>query len=297
MTIKGGGSFGPKGRVSVSLDPGISTRASEKRKAIEAEARAVEKKKVSDSFEKTVDGKRRVSANQTSGPAGETTADLTEAIGQAMDRPSALNDLVNAFVERNQRMACEFEAMRLQTQPLLDQLGLAGFDASTVNQLRPGLDQLREQMGRLRGRIGRNNRRMKMFKSAAFNAPRFDAGKARKGSIKATRHQAPWRVGVGLVAMGSELTPGVLPTGQGLTRLALGAASTIDRHALGSYLSQIAPSTMLSRFAVSLIEAGQRFAVEPPIDDELSGLHDDVRNGRVGREFEELARYAESGRR
>jgi len=297
MTIKGGGSFGPKGRVSVTLEPTVSTRASEKRKAIEAEARAVGQKKVNDSFEKTVDAKRRVPAGQTSNFATETTADLTDAIGQAMDRPSALTDLVKAFVERNQRLACEFESLRLQTQPLLDRLGQSGFERSTITQLRPELDQLREQMGRLRNRIVRNNRRMKMFKSAAFNAPRFDAGKARKGATKATRHQAPWRVGVGLVAMGSELTPGVLPTGQGLTRLALGAASTIDRHALGTYLSQIAPSTMLSRFAVNLIEAGQRFSVKPPVDDELTGLHDDVRTGRAGREFEELARYAESGRR
>jgi hypothetical protein len=97
--------------------------------------------------------------------------------------------------------------------------------------------------------------------------------------------------------MGSDLTPGALPTGQGVTRLPLGAASTIDRHALGTYLSQIAPSTMLSRFAVGLIEAGQRLAIKPPVDSELSGLHDDVRSGRVGREFEELARYAEATNR
>jgi hypothetical protein len=297
MTIKGSNNLGSKGRVSVSLPATVSTRASEKRKALAAEARLVEQKQVSDSYEKSVDSKRRLSSSHPSSLATETTADLTDTLNSILDRPSALNDLVKAFEERNKRMACEFETLRQQTQPLVDRLGLSQFDNATASQLKPDLDLLREQMGRLRNRIVRNNRRMKMFRSAAFTAPRFDASRARKQALKATRHNDNWRVGIGLIAMGSELTPGSLPNGQGITRLALGAASTIDRHALGSYLSQIAPTTMLSRFAVNLIEAGQRLAVKPPVDSELSGLHDDVRSGRVGREIEELARYAESANR
>ncbi|MBN2359018.1 MAG: hypothetical protein JXR83_06165 [Deltaproteobacteria bacterium] len=297
MTINSGGGLGNKGRVTASLQGAVSTRASEKRKAIEAEARAVEEKKVSDSFEKSVDSKRRLSSAQPPSLASETTADLTEALGLVGDRPSAVTDLAQAFADRSQRLACEFESLRQQTQPLIDRLGQTGFAAATVAQLRPELDPLREQMGHLRSRIVRNNRRLKMLKSAAFNTPRFDAGRARKQTLRAARHEAAWRAGSGLVAMGGELIQGSLPTGQGVSRLALGAASAIDRHALGSYLSQIAPATMLSRFAVSLVEAGQRFAVRPPVDQELSSLHDDARGGRVGREFEELARYAESGNR
>jgi hypothetical protein len=171
MTIKGGGSFGPKGRVSASLQGTVSTRASEKRKAIAAETHSVEQKKVGDSFEKTVDSKRRLSGAQPSSLANETTADLTDALGQIMDRPSALNDLIKAFEERSQRMAREFETLHQQTQPLVDRLGQTGFGAATVTQLRPELDQLREQLGHLRGRIGRNNRRMKLFRSAAFSTP------------------------------------------------------------------------------------------------------------------------------
>lgn len=300
MSITGGGGFGPKGPgasgVKTGAKPGVSMRASERRKAVEAEVKAeAEQAPREDSFE--IGAKQRLLGRDTGSLLPVDGSSEVSDIFPTIDRVSQATNVVAAFEERNRVLTRQFEAFRQQAQDLVDDVARAGFAPDAVKATRHDLDALREQMAQVRERILRNNRRIKLLQSSVYNLPRYDVGRLRRQTGKVSGAAGGVGGGIGAISMAGDVVQHGLSRTQGVTRLPLGGGASIDRHALGTYLSQIGPTSMLSRFAVSLVEAGRRFQVRVPVSAELRPLHADVAAGRAGRDLEELAHYAELGSR
>ncbi|MFH1812337.1 MAG: hypothetical protein ABIJ09_26610 [Pseudomonadota bacterium] len=290
MTIRSGG-IGPKSPKTPRQQ--VSTRASERRKAAKKGLPAKAQEPTTDAFEIGASQQKLLGRLPTTGSSGDSIPDLRDTVGAAGDRTSQLTNLLSAIDENNTRLGTTFQTLKQSAESVVDSLVRTGFASEQLTTVRPVLDELRAQMSKVRGRIAWNNRRTKLLRSAAHGAMPFDVPTVQRRTSKARQAQG-WSRGLGLIAMGGDVVTG-LGTGQGITRLQLGAGAGIDRHALGTYLAQVVPQTMVSRFAVSLLEAGKRLQVRAPVSDELRGLHEDVRRGRAGKGLEALAQLSEAG--
>jgi hypothetical protein len=292
MTIRSGG-IGPK-RPKSSSSP-VSTRAADKRKATQKAPARKSSEPTTDAFEIGAGQQKLMGRVAGHSSSVDSIPDLRDSVGQTGERVSQLTNLLSAIDDNNARLQATFAGLKHSAEGVVDTLVRAGFAGEQLGQARPVLDELRAQMSKVRGRIAWNNRRTKLLRSGAHGATPFDVATLQRRAAR-LRQTAGWTRGLALIGMAGDVVTTALSTGQGLTRLQLGAGAGIDRHALGMYLSQIAPQAMLSRFAVGLIEAGKRLQVQAPVSDELSGLHDDVKRGRAGKGLEALAQRAESGR-
>jgi hypothetical protein len=97
-----------------------------------------------------------------------------------------------------------------------------------------------------------------------------------------------------LLGFGADLGFGAVGSAQTILRVNVSKAGD-DSHKLGHYLARISPSTMLSRFAVGLITAGQSMQLSPELPNKLSDEHVKARSGSIGAEIEHIAHIADSG--
>ena len=284
--------LGPKS-VQRHAATAVSTRASERREASEKQVKTDKKQTVAkDGFETGHMTQAELSGAAISAAKREAHPELKELIDQGADRASQLSNVVQAINDKTQALNAQFSELKTQSQAAVQQLADAGFSPQAILHARPILDELRGQMSQMRKRVNWGQRRSNALRAGMHNIPGLDLTALQNKKVG----NAMWQQGIKLIANNAKLIPGRSVDGQTVTRLPLGPAANIDRHALGQYLAQISPSAMGQRLTTSLIEAGRALKIKSEVDPELAPLDQDVRQGRAGKVLQGLAQIAHSFR-
>lgn len=269
----------------------VSTRASQRRAAVESQHSSEDAAPVGDSFESAPLAANRHITGSATGLGLDPNADMRDLADLSGERVSQISQVVTAIEDKTKVLSSQFAALKTQSNALVQQLAETGFKPQQLSELRPALDQLRGQMRQVRGRLNWGQRRIKALRTGMQNTPGLDFAALRRSHL-ADKGQtnASWKRGLNLIANAGKLIPGRSVDGQSVARVQLGGASSLDRHALGQYLAQISPSALAQRLTAGLIRAGRALKVTDPVEPDFSQLDKDVRMGRAGKSLEELAK-------
>jgi hypothetical protein len=150
-------------------------------------------------------------------------------------------------------------------------------------------------MSQLRGRIAADGRRLKLLKVAANRMGETKLSEKVSTQLKRIAEmERGW--GRAFLALGIAGTLSAAAEGEGQVghRVALAQTGNADRHALGSYLAQVAPGTAASQLLVALLEEGPHAPNGRLIADAYAELHADVLAGRMGRALQGLGLWRQA---
>jgi hypothetical protein len=293
MTIHGGGKLPPNaGRPSSADRP---RRAAEKRQAREAGVTQAPPRAVRrDTFE-TAAASSAPMLHQASNPAGGSLLSQSFKLDEIMQSPSQVKQMAEAITAHARKLGGEFDTLRGMAQDVVSGLARKGFSPDDVNAARPQLGQLRKDMSQLRGKIAAGHRRLKMLKLAA----------SRMGDTKLTEKVGTQLRRIGdmergwgrtFLALGIAGTMSTPHEGDGAIghRVALGQASSVDRHALGTYMANAAPGTAASQLLVQLLEEGPQAPTGRLVAEAYAELHADVLAGRLGKSLQGLGLWRQA---
>ncbi|MEW5853641.1 MAG: hypothetical protein AB2A00_33000 [Myxococcota bacterium] len=294
MSIQGGGKV-PPGSAGRTHGADRPRRAAEKRQAREAgeaqEAKAPKRATNKDVFETSTRAPIATPGTGTALPPGMmNTLPPGTRLEDLVGTPSQIKQMAEAISAHAKRLSGEFDGLRTDAQQVVNKLAAQGFSADAVADSRAELGALRKQMAHLRGKIAADGRRLKLLKAAAHKLGDAKLSEKLSGQLKKISDmERGW--GRAFLALGIAGTlTAQSDEARAATRVNLGAGAQqgVDRHALGTYLAQLAPGTAASQLLVSLLEEGPLAPNSRLIAEAYAELHADVLAGRFGKSLQSL---------